>query len=379
MARRSSAIVVGAGIGGASTALALRRAGLDVRLIDAWEPGHAGAASGGEHRVLRCSHGRDEFYTSWAREARLGWLELGEQTGRELFVQTGAVLLARAGDTHWEDASAEVLAAQGIPHFRCDTDELVTRLPVLDPSGLAYAVWEPEAGFVFAKRATVATVHQFVREGGRLERGRVTTDDQERPWLGDERLAADIIVIATGAWTGSLFPRHLRRMVEVVRQNVIMVAPPAGQSGYDGTHFPCWIDHGFGAYGIPAAGGFGFKAVLVWRQLAIDLDREDRVVDATSIARTRRYLAQRFPGLVDAPITQMAVSQIANTPDTHFIIDRHPDHPDIVLIAGDSGHLFKHGPVLGRFVAEFGLGQRATNPRFTLADRSALAVSSRPQ
>jgi glycine/D-amino acid oxidase-like deaminating enzyme len=379
MTARPTAIVVGAGIAGASTALALRREGLQVRLIDQAKPGHAAAASGGEHRILRCSHGADELYTQWAWQARLGWLELAAQCGRELLVQNGAVMLARAGHTAWEDASAATLAAAGIPHFRCDAAELALRLPQADLRGIDYGLWEPQAGFVFARRATVATVEQFLREGGRLERGRVDTDASERPRLGGEALRADVIVAATGAWTGALFPRHLRRRLEVVRQNVIMVGPPPGDDRYDAEQCPCWIDHGHGAYGIPAAGGYGFKAVLVWRQLAIDIDEDDRLVDATSIARTRRYLATRFPGLERAPITESAVGQIANTPDTHFIIDRHPDYDDIVLVAGDSGHLFKHGPVLGRFVADLALGRRQTDPRFRLGNRAGLDAAHRPQ
>lgn len=379
MVARATAIVVGAGIAGASTALALRREGLDVRLIEQAQPGHAAAASGGEHRIMRCSHGADELYTQWARQSRLDWLSLAEQTGRELFVQNGAVMLARAGHTEWEDASQAMLAAQGIPHFRSDPAELAVRLPQVDLRGIAYGLWEPEAGFVYAKRATVATVEQFCREGGRLERGRVRTDDRERPLLDGSPLHADVIVAAAGAWTGALFPRHLRGKISVVRQNVIMVAPPPGDDRYDAERFPCWIDHGNSAYGIPAAGGYGFKAVLVWRQLSIDLDAEDRLVDATSIARTRRYLATRFPGLDRSPITQCAVGQIANTPDTHFIIDRHPDHDDIVLVAGDSGHLFKHGPVAGRFVADVAIRRRETDPRFRLGSRVALGVASRPQ
>ena len=74
MARRTTAIVVGAGVAGATTALALRREGLEVTLVDAWEPGHAAAASAGEHRILRKSHGTDEFYTELSRDGRLGWL-----------------------------------------------------------------------------------------------------------------------------------------------------------------------------------------------------------------------------------------------------------------------------------------------------------------
>ena len=379
MARYSSVIVVGAGISGASTALALRRRGIDVTLYDAWEPGHAAAASGGEHRILRACHGADEFYTRMVREARLRWLELGAETGRQLFVECGAVMLAHERNTTWEDAARQTFANLGVPHFVVDPAELGVRLPVMDPRGIAYGLWEPESGFVFAKAGVEATVARFRELGGRLERGQITTDRDERPCLDGRRLVADAIVVAGGAWMPGLFPRTLGRLLEVERQDVIMIAPPPGDVRYDHTRFPCWIDHGYPAYGIPAAGGFGFKAVITWHHLPIDLRRDDRVAHETAIARTRRYLALRFPGLVDQPISQVVVGQICSTRDTHFIIDRHPDHDDVVFVAGDSGHLYKHGPVIGDHVAEVALRLRPVEPRFAYGPHNPVALVNRPQ
>lgn len=379
MRRRKSAIVVGAGIAGATTALELTRANYEATLVDSADPGHSAAASAGEHRILRSSHGTDELYTRWAREARLGWLELAELTGQALFVQSGAVMFATRGKTDWEDASRDTLARSGIPHFCCDADELGVRLPVFDPREVAYALWEPEAGFVYAKKALRATVAQFRAEGGHLRCGHVTTDEAERPVLDGAPLRADVIVMACGAWMGTLFRHSLGQHLRVLRQNVIMIAPPAGDYRYAHEYFPAWVDHSYPAYGIPAAGGYGFKAVINWRALDIDLDNDDRLVDETSIARTRRYIAHRFPGLARQPISDTAVCQIASTPDTHFIIDHHPEHSDMVLVAGDSGHLFKHGPVVGRFIAELARGKRETEARFRLRDRSNAALADRPQ
>src|SRR5579875_3331150 len=129
MARAADAVVIGAGIAGASAALSLRRRGLEVTLVDAREPGHARAASAGDHRILRASHGSDELYPRWSREARLRWIELGAEVGMELFVQSGAVMLARAGHTDWEDASRRTLDRLGIPNFTVDAQELSVRLP----------------------------------------------------------------------------------------------------------------------------------------------------------------------------------------------------------------------------------------------------------
>lgn len=381
MAASSDAVVIGAGIAGASTALALRRRGLGVTLIDAREPGHARAASAGDHRILRASHGTDELYTRWSREARLRWLELGAEVGQELFVQSGAVILATAGHTSWEDASRETLARLGVPSFVVDVDELRARLPLVDPRGIAYGLWEPESGFVFARRAVQATVELFQQQGGILRRGVASTDEHERPLVDGRSVGAGVVVLACGAWMGGLFPRTLGPLVEISRQDVIMVDPPPGSTGYDADSFPAWIDHGYPAYGIPAAGGLGFKAVIVWRGLTVDLDRDDRVVSQTSVARTRRYLAHRFPELARAPIVGQEVGQISNTTDTHFLIDRHPRHERVVLVAGDSGHLFKHGPVVGDYVAALALGETDIEPRFSLGHRPTVAVTSadRPQ
>jgi glycine/D-amino acid oxidase-like deaminating enzyme len=381
MAASSDAVVIGAGIAGASTALALRRRGLDVTLIDAREPGHARAASAGDHRILRASHGTDELYTRWSREARLRWLELGAEVGQELFVQSGAVMLATAGHTQWEDASRETLARLGVPSFTVDIEELRLRLPLIDPRGLAYGLWEPESGFVFARRGTQATVALFREEGGVVRRAVASTDEHERPLIDGRPVAAGLTVFACGAWMGGLFPRTLGPLLEISRQDVIMVDPPAGETGYDWDSFPAWIDHGYPAYGIPAVGGFGFKAVIVWRGLTVDLDRDDRVVGQTSVARTRRYLAHRFPRLARAPIVGQEVGQISNTTDTHFLIDWHPRNERLMFVAGDSGHLFKHGPVVGDYAAGFALGEVDPEPRFSLGRRPVVAVASadRPQ
>ena len=374
MKRAVEAVVVGAGIAGAMTALYLRRAGLQVRLIDAWDPGHARAASAGVHRLIRSTHGTDELYTLWSREARLRWMELSRQVGQRLYYESGVVILASEGHSEWEDATQETFSRLGIPFFIVPPDELPIRLPVVNPRGIAYGLWEPEAGFILSRDGLVATVEQFCAEGGEFTRGKVETDEDERPMLDGKPLEADLVVMACGAWMGNLFRRTLGRLLTIVRQDVILVSPSAGDTRYDWRHMPGWIDHGYPAYGVPAVRGHGFKAAFAWHHATMDIDRSDRVTDPSTVARCRRYLATRFPGLADSVITDQKVCQIVNTSDRHFIIDRHPDHENLVLVTGGSGHLYKHGPVLGDFVAGFALGRHGTNWRFAL-DRSRTASS----
>src|SRR4051794_31783771 len=86
----TSAIVVGAGVFGAAIADRLARADWDVTLVDQFEPGDPRASSGGESRLLRCSHGSDRWHTSSAWRSRELWRELDP----ELFVEVGVIWAA---------------------------------------------------------------------------------------------------------------------------------------------------------------------------------------------------------------------------------------------------------------------------------------------
>jgi glycine/D-amino acid oxidase-like deaminating enzyme len=81
-----------------------------------------------------------------------------------------------------------------------------------------------------------------------------------------------------------------------------------------------------------------------------------------------RYAALRFPDLADAPITETRVCQYETTPDTQFVIDRHPDLDNVWLVGGGSGHGFKHGPVIGSYV----VSRIAGAPAGTDEDRFAI-------
>ena len=125
----SNIIVVGGGIAGTMTALDLQNRGNKVTLIDRWEPGHARAASSDYNRVIRAISGKDEFYTRWARESRLRWLEMQAETGQNLMYECGALILATEGHSHWEDASAATFDKVGVPYYKFDKADITARFP----------------------------------------------------------------------------------------------------------------------------------------------------------------------------------------------------------------------------------------------------------
>jgi len=371
------AVVVGAGIAGLSTALELRRRGASVRLIDRWEPGNARAASSDYNRIIRAISGRDEFYTSWVREARQRWLELQAQTGQQLYYENGTLILATKGHCHWEDATVATFDKLGVPYHRFSAEETQRRFPQFHVPEISYALYEPESGMVMAHRALLAIARLFEQEGGVIERGKVTTDHDERLMLDDKPLQADVIVVATGAWMADLYPSTVKPIGAVQGINVLYTSTPDGKDTFDQVNMPCWIDHGHGSFGLPSVEGSGVKAAVVIPE-SIDIENDERIIKRECIARTRSYIAKRLPELVGERVVDSKFNAIIITPDTHFIIDWHPQHKNVLLAGGCSGHLFKHGPVFGDFTAGVALREYGTAERFLLSGRRKLSPQESP-
>jgi glycine/D-amino acid oxidase-like deaminating enzyme len=67
-----------------------------------------------------------------------------------------------------------------------------------------------------------------------------------------------------------------------------------------------------------------------------------------------------------APLVEARVCQYENSPDHHFILDRHPGAGNVWLAGGGSGHGYKMGPAVGERVAEMALGKRTVDAVFAL-------------
>ena len=375
--RKPEAIVAGGGISGLMTAISLARRGVKVDLIDRWEPGHARASSSDYNRVIRSIHGRDKFYTRWARESWFRWLELEEETGQKLLYPNGALILATEGHCHWEDDTCETFSELGVPYEIYDGADIPKFFPQFKTDDIKYAIHEPEAGMIMAHRILVTCVGLLKSLGGTIRRGRVTTGDDEYPMLDGKRLEADLIVIATGPWMHDMFPRTVKPISVVAGVNVLYHSTPEGSELFDQSHMPCWIDHGQGSFGLPSVEGSGVKAAVVIPD-KIDLDNDERLIKQKMVARTRQYLNHRFPGLVGQRVVDSKFNQIILTPDTHFILDFHPEHDNVMLAGGCSGHLIKHGPVFGEFAAGVGMREFATADRFKLGPRKKLSPAESP-
>jgi glycine/D-amino acid oxidase-like deaminating enzyme len=364
---------VGAGAFGGWTALSLRRLGARVTLLDAWGPGNARASSGGETRVIRGVYGPDHLYTRWVVRAFELWRESAAAWGLDLYHPTGALWLFRTDDAYVR-ASLPAMAEAGLPIEHLALPEARRRFPQVSFDGVASAYLEPQAGYLLARRACQAVARAVVAEGGEVRDAAATPGPirggrmEALRLAGGGELAADAYVFACGPWLPGLFPEVVGERIRPTRQDVFFFGLPAGDRRFEEGSLPVWIDFGERIfYGIPGNEGRGFKVADDTHGGTVDPTQLERLPLLEDLARARAVLGERFPALAGAPLVEARVCQYENTPDGHYLIDRHPEAGNAWIVGGGSGHGFKLGPALGERVAAWVLGREEPLAKFALA------------
>jgi sarcosine oxidase len=354
--------------------LYLLRGGARVTLLDAWGPGNSRSSSGGETRIIRCTYGPSQPYTTMAALAMRLWREHETRWHRHLLHRTGVLWMATTPDDPFERSSLPVLREAGVAYEELSGREVGARWPQVNVEDVRWAIYEPEAGFLSARVACQAVLEEFLAEGGEYKQGVAMPDDLETgipnglALADSSRLNADQYVFACGPWLGKLFPKTIGNLVRSTKQGVFFFGTPAGDDRFSAARLPVWADHcDRFIYGIPATDGRGFKVADDTRGIEFDPTSGEREPSQDGLSLLRDYVAFRFPAMKDAPLLETRVCQYENTPDNHLIIDRHPEADNVCLVGGGSGHGFKHGPVVGTLVAELVMKGKHPEPIFQLA------------
>jgi sarcosine oxidase len=356
-------VVVGAGAFGGWTALYLREMGVDVAMVDAYGAGNARASSGGETRQIRAGYASQEYYTRWVVDAFARWKKRQAAWGRTLFFETGQLQLA----PEWTKAMKEtqtVLDRVGVETHVLAHADVVRRFPQVNADGITVAVFTPGTGVLKAREGCQAVADAFVRAGGQFTIARASLGRQAGGKLQDVTLssgrtiAAESFVFAVGPWLPKVFPDVMANKMRSPRQLELFFGTPPGDERFTYPNFPNWAVAR--AYGFPSIEGRGFKVAMEGTQL-VDPDTQQRVPTAEEIAKAREFVARWFPPLRDQPLVEAKVCQYEMSVDSNFIVQRHPALENVWLVGGGSGHGYKHGIVLGEYVANRVLG-KPTDP-----------------
>lgn len=345
-------IVVGAGIAGLSTAWALTRRGHHVSLLEQGPIPNPLAASGDHHRIIRRAYGPDSGYGRAITEAYHAWDELWRDLGQSHYDARGFLCVSREpGDD--AERYREGMEQGGWPIEVFDAAEAARRWPFLDAAGIRYVFHSPEGGALHCRRIA-AGIGEWLRANGAdvREHARVASVDCAAGVveLADgERIEADRIVVAAGAWVTKLFP-DLASDLTTYRTAVVYLEPPADLTdAWEAAPVILDVGGATDGYIIPRSGegGLKFGSGLHKRaQPDADMDRVpapgegDAILNLFSppIARISEYV-----------VREVVTCAYTFTDDERFFAS---DRGKCLVVSACSGHGYKFGAAVGRRVAQ---------------------------
>jgi sarcosine oxidase len=371
MTRRSADVaVVGLGVIGLSTSLALARRGLHVVGIDRFGSGHPATSSTGPSRSIRLAYDQP-FYVELAREAIERWRRLERDADERILLLTGQLDLGPDGKL---EALAAGMRACDAPFDELDPDGIVAHFPELRPRSGARALFHAEAGTVLAEAAMRALRREAEAAGAELfepesaVRLDVSGDDAVVETDRGRTIRASTVVVSAGPWLGGLLAGvGLELPLAPAVAQVTFVALPSLE---DRPGIADWqIDeHGIGVYGHPVP-GVGYKVAFdagsadPW-----DPDAEGWVPDPIEAEALARWVAARMPA-ASPHLVRHQRHPWTMTPDGDFVIDRRGP---LVIAGGCAGHAFKFGPALGELVADLIEGRPRRGSELFALDRPAI-------
>lgn len=361
-ARLPDVVVVGAGAFGAWTALTLRERGANVTLLDAYGPGHPRATSSDEVRQIRLSYGDREVYTRSAMRALQLWKTRQEEFGRRLLFPGGRLVMRRAWNKELEDQKA-IFERNTLPYEVLQPSEMAKRYPQVGFEGVGIGFLDINAGLLKAREAIMAITETFQKKGGTIRIARAMPGPAAGRTMsqvtlgGGGKVSAGAFVFACGPWLRHVFPDLLGKVITTARIEIAYIGSPPEDDSYRQGVLPNLSEEGTFP-GAPNEVSYtqsdidaGLKIARGGERLPMDLDGDERIVSARQIARIHEFVRVRFPRL-HQPIVLSRVCQSDASPDGHFVLDRHPGFDNVWIAGGGSGHGFKHGPVVGEYMAD---------------------------
>lgn len=342
-------VVVGAGIAGASCALALAERGARVTVVDDALAGRATAAGAGAISPWTSARASDA-YTDLAVAAADAYPGIVERIDGEVsYARVGTLLLPS------EEHDARAIAARVRDRARrwhgagdievLDERAALERVPVIDAS--RGAVWVSSGARVDGARLAHATLATARRLGVSERTGTAHLDHYGRVLVDGTAIEADAVVVAAGAWTdGVLAATGMRLGVEPQRGQLLHLRTTHATAAWpvvvpDADHYVVSFADRV-VIGATRETGSGFAPEVT----AAGLDRVR--ADAWSIA----------PGLRDAVEIEARVGLRPMSPDGLPIVGRLAERLWVATGFGAGG--LNVAPFAGRELADRVLGESGT-------------------
>jgi sarcosine oxidase len=351
------AIVVGVGGIGSATAYHLARRGLDVLGLERYDIPHTKGSSHGITRIIRRAYYEHPSYIPLIERAYELWDDLAERSERPIIHRTGSIDAGPPDDPVFE-GSRQSCEEHDIPHEVLTSAELTDRFPGYQlPEGYK-ALYQSDGGFVVPEQAIIAHT-QAAHEAGAEIHARTQVHDWTETPDGGVRIETDRgsyeasrLVLAAGAWNYTL--ADILDGLAVPERQVLSWFQPTNPSLFQPETFPVWnlsVPEGR-FYGLPVYDVPGIKlGKYHHRDEQVNPDDWHRDPEPADERLLRDFTENYFPKGA-GPTMRLATCLFTNSPDEHFILDTLPDHPQVAVGAGFSGHGFKFASVIGEILAD---------------------------
>ncbi|WP_457493255.1 N-methyl-L-tryptophan oxidase [Streptomyces sp. P5_D11] len=370
MSQSYDVIVIGLGGMGSAAAYHLAGRGQRVLGLERFGPAHSLGASHGGSRIYRQSYAEGPEYVPLLLRARELWDRLGLDAETEVFTRTGGIVVGHA-DSLMVAGSLHSAREWGLAHEVLDAAEIRSRFPTFSPADDDVAFYERQAGVVRPELTVAAHLRLAERRGAELRFNEPATRWEALPGGGVRVITAggaataDRLVIAPGAWAQRLLP-DLAVPLKVERRATYWFAPEGGVSLFDITRHPVyiWDTPGAEMYGFPAidGAGLGVKVGFHYGGGAADPDHLDREIRPVEVEEMRDVLRSRIPALAVGRFLRGTACTYTLTPDEHFVLSPHPEHSQVIVACGFSGHGFKFVPVIGEILADLAIDGTTHHP-----------------
>ncbi|MFG2635015.1 N-methyl-L-tryptophan oxidase [Streptomyces sp. NPDC048362] len=363
-------IVIGLGGMGSAAAHHLSARGARVLGLERFGPVHNRGSSHGGSRITRQSYFEDPAYVPLLLRAYELYEDLARATGREIAVLSGGVMVGRPES---RTVSGSLLSARrwDLPHEMLDAKEIRRRFPTLAPDDDEVALYERKAGLLRPENTVAAHLQLATRQGARLHFEEPVLRwepyrDGVRVHTAEDTYTAERLVICPGAWAPRLLD-DIGVPVTVERQVMYWFQPRSGIERFVPRRHPIYVwedTAGVQVYGFPAIDGpeGGAKVAFFRKGRVTTPETIDRTVHDEEVRAMADHMSRHVPDL-PGTFLKAATCMYSTTPDEHFVIARHPLHPESVTVAcGFSGHGFKFVPVVGEILADLALTGSTAHP-----------------
>lgn len=355
--KKYDTIVVGVGGMGSATCYELAKRGKKVLGLEQFDIPHTYGSSHGHTRIIRLAYYEDPSYVPLLRRAYELWEAIEEESGEKILYKNASVDVG-AADSEVFTGSLASCIEHGISHEVLTGKELNERFPGYNVPDDFRVLYQKDGGFLVPERATVAFVNAALKFGTAIQAREKVLSWQPTSKGGvivktsRDEYEADSLVFTSGAWNGQLLP--ILNGLAVAERQVLAWLQPFEPELFTPENFPVFNMqlgeeryYGFPVYGIP---GFKFGKYCHLKEQG-EPELFDREPNEKDEAVLRAFSSKIFPKGSGATMT-LKTCMFTNSPDDHFILDIHPEHPQVSFAAGFSGHGYKFASVIGEIMAD---------------------------